>query len=142
MPKVYAFCIVTILCTAVSVMPSVLVGLWFYVGCFLAALTCFMVTVFQDKDNPNRPDWKLRLCCAIAASYLAFFLYPSVKDFELNLLLIKFKPFPTIHIFIGMCSFFSINIFRELKTLGNFGFRKYLGKIGDIFKAASKEKKE
>lgn len=143
MPKVYSFCIVVVILTATSAMPTEpFTGFWFYVGCALAAVVCYFVTVFQDAKDPHRPNWKLRLSSTIAAAYLAFFLYPSVKDFELNLILIKFKPFPTIHIFIGMCSFFSISIFRELKTLGNFGFRKYLGKLGDMLKAASKEKKE
>lgn len=143
MPKIISLCIFAILIGAISVMPTTSEGFWYYAGCVLAAVVCYCVTLFQDEKDENRPGWKLRLSSSVAAAYMGFHLYPSVKNFEVEIILtnIKFKPFPTIHVFIGLCSYFGISIFRELKLVRNFGFRKYIGKIGDELKAISKEKK-
>lgn len=144
MPKIYFLCIIATLIGAISIMPANQSdGFWYYIGCFLSAAVCYFVTAFQDEKEENRPSWKFRLSASVAASYLAFHLYPSFKDLiiEIPATKISFKPFPTIHIFIGLCSYFGITIFRELKTLSNFGIKKYIGKIGDQLKAISKDKK-
>lgn len=141
MPKIYTFCLFALLLSTVTMMPTTADGIWYYVGCAMASIVCFTVTLFQDEKNVNRPSIAQKVSCSVAASFLAFHLYPSVKDWDINLLIAKFKPFPTIHVFIGISSYFGISIFRELKRMSNFGFRDYLGKIGDQLKAFSKEKK-
>lgn len=142
MSKVYSVCLVALLCSAVTVMPSQNTDtLLYYAGCIMAGLACYTVTIFQDEKNINKPSWKYRMSASATASFMAFHLYPSVKDLNVNLLITSFHPFPTIHIFIGTCSYFAISIFREAKSISNFGWRKYIGQIGDKLKAISKEKK-
>lgn len=142
MPKIYILCLVSLLMGAVTVMPlQKNDDFWYYTGCLLAWFSCYIVTIFQDEKAENRPTWKFRLSASIAASYMGFYFYPTVKNLELNLWVTILKPFPTIHIFIGCCSYFGVSIFREAKSIRNFGWRKYIGAIGDKLKAVSKEKK-
>ena|ERR1700761_3760573 len=112
----------------------------YYFSIILAASVCYAVTYFRDLKDIDRLDWRYTLSCSFAASYLAYWLYPSMKDIELDLLFYKCHPFNPIQLFVGICSFFGLTIFKEANAIKNFGWRAWAGKVAERLKAFSEKR--
>lgn len=116
---------------------------WVYYASIIGAATvCYFVTYAADTTNPNRPTKMYRLSCSIAASFMAYFLFPSVHDFELDILSYKFHPFTPIQLFVGLSSYFGISIFKEINAIKSFGFSEWRNKIANAIKAKPKKQND
>lgn len=112
----------------------------YYASIILAAIVCYAVTYFRERSSLNTFDWKYSFVCSFAASFLAYYLWPSMKDWTLDLILFKAQPFSKIQVFVGISSFFGVAIFNEADLIKKITWKKYLSDLGTKLKAIGDKK--
>lgn len=108
-----------------------------FIGYAIPGVLGFAMRYCQERNKKPKPDVWIQIMASIFISYLAFFIWPSVKTFSMW----EIHPFVYVHVFIATNSYFGSYIVTQSDRIVKMGWKQWFrARALDILAYTDKER--